>query len=357
VSTLLQARVRALAPIAPGIAGLELEPAGETDALPAFDPGAHVDLHLPNGLVRSYSLANPPHDHARHGRYLLGIALDPASRGGSRYVHEQLRPGQTLPMGAPRNLFALDEQAPHSVLVAGGIGVTPLYCMQQALAAQGRSWRMIYAARSRREAAFAAELQAAAAPGQLVLHFDDERGGPPDLAALLAGAIDARHGDAGAQYGADAHYYCCGPAPMIAAFEQACAALGYCHVHVERFAPARPAATGAVSAGAAGATGAAEAAGTAGANAPADGFDVVLARSGATLFVPAGKSILDALLDAGIAADYGCTQGVCGACETRVLEGEIEHLDDLLPPADRAAGRTMMICVSRCRGARLVLDL
>lgn len=312
----LTMRVQAMRYEARGVVSIELQDLSGGE-LPPFTPGAHIDLHLGNGLVRSYSLCGAP--EARH-RYTVGVLLDRASRGGSRYVHEQLRVGAELSVGAPRNNFALDETAAHTVLVAGGIGVTPIVCMARRLAELGRSFTLFYCARSRAEAAF---VEALSAHGDAVrLHFDDEAGAPPDLAALLAGQS------------ADTHLYCCGPGPMIKAFEAACAAHGYANVHIERFA-ADPS-TEAVQEGE---------------------YTVSLARCGANVKVPAGKSLLDALLDAGIEVEHSCREGVCGSCETRVIEGEPDHRDSVLSTSERASNKTMMVCVSGCKGSRLVLDL
>lgn len=300
---------------AKGIVSVELvSPTGE--ALPAFAAGAHIDLHLPNGIVRSYSLCNSPQE--RH-RYVIGVLNDRNSRGGSRYVHEQLRVGTTIQIGAPRNNFPLDETAPHTVLVAGGIGITPIVGMLNELRRLGRSVELLYCARSRREAAFVASL-----PLDVVVrtHFDDEAGCAPDLRASLAGVQ------------ASAHLYCCGPTPMLAAFEDACAALGLPNVHIERFAPAEPVVA-----------------------MQGSDYECQLARSQKLLLVPAGKSLLDALLEAGVDVDHSCREGVCGSCETAVLDGVPDHRDGVLTKAERESGTTMMVCVSGCKGRRLVLDL
>ncbi|MGO4415733.1 2Fe-2S iron-sulfur cluster-binding protein [Cupriavidus sp. KB_39] len=312
----LTMRVQAMRFEARGVVSIELrDPSGAT--LPEFSPGAHIDLHLANGLVRSYSLCGAP--EARD-RYTVGVLQDRNSRGGSRFVHEQLRVGSTLTVATPRNHFALDEDAAHTVLVAGGIGVTPIVCMARRLAELGRAFTLVYCARSREEAAFVDTLSAY---GDAVrFHFDDEQGAPPDLQAMLAGQE------------AGTHFYCCGPGPMLNAFEAACAAHGYANVHIERFA-ADPA-TEAVQEGE---------------------YSVTLQRTGANVRVPSGKSLLDALLEAGVAMEYSCREGVCGSCETAVLDGCPDHRDSVLSNSERAANNTMMVCVSGCKGQRLVLDL
>ena len=313
--TMLEVRVRSLAWAADGVMLVELvRPDGAV--LPPFEAGAHVDIMLPNGLSRSYSLCNAPGEQQR---YQLGVGRDRASRGGSRYVHEQLRPGTLVQISAPLNHFKLNESAPAFALVAGGIGVTPILAMARRLAAIGKPVQMFYAVRSREASAFADEL--AALVPQLTLHFDDESGGPPDLAAWL-GTLPKTTGT-----------YCCGPAPMLDGFERACATLGLADSHIERFTA--PVATGPV----------------------LGDCTVTLQRTGRSVAVKAGTSILDALLNAGLDVPYSCKEGVCGTCETKVLSGEIDHRDGVLSPAEQQRGDVMMICVSGCKGAALVLDI
>jgi ferredoxin-NADP reductase len=319
----LSAFIQAIRHEAEGIISLELRPAAGSAAFPPFTAGAHIDLQLPNGLVRSYSLLNSP---AERERYVIGVLHDRNSRGGSRCVHEQLRVGMTVPASLPRNNFALDEAAAGSVLLAGGIGVTPMLSMLQRLIALGRPVDFIYCARSRAEAAFIERIEAlAAAPSvRVAWHFDDERGAPPALDALLA------------EHPAETHFYCCGPAPMLDAFELACQKLGYPHTHIERFAASAAAAAGA---------------GT------GDGYRVELKRSNRIIDIAPGASLLDALLDAGIAHDHSCREGVCGSCEAKVIAGDVEHRDSILTKAEQQANKSMMVCVSRCKGGTLVLDL
>jgi ferredoxin-NADP reductase len=322
-SPTLTTLVHAMRYEATGVVSIELRPAEAAPAFPCFTPGAHIDLHLPNGLIRSYSLLNSAADNQR---YVVAVLNDRNSRGGSRYVHEQLRVGMTVPISTPRNNFALREDAARTVLLAGGIGVTPLLSMLDRLAGLRKRVEFIYCARSRKEAAFAEQIStiANAADIKVSWHFDEECSGPPNLKQLLAGRP------------ADTHFYCCGPGAMLDAFEQACEDLGYANSHVERFAPVpiQPHAT------------------TSGA-----GYSVELRRSAITLQVPAGGSLLDALLDAGIAHDYSCREGMCGACETKVLAGEVDHRDSILSKAERAENKTMMVCVSGCVRGSLVLDM
>ncbi|NBF13206.1 PDR/VanB family oxidoreductase [Pseudomonas sp. Fl4BN1] len=316
-SPLLTARVQSLHYEAEGIISVELRPLGDTQ-FPAFEAGAHIDLHLANGLVRSYSLLNAPSDP---GRYQVGILRDRNSRGGSEYVHSQLRVGMTLSISAPRNNFQLDLSAPHSVLVAGGIGITPIYCMFRQLLALGKSAELIYCARTRQEAALVVAIDGL--EGSVRYHFNDEQGLPPDLGDYLT------------DYPGDTHFYCCGPTPMLDAFESTCERLGYAHGHVERFVALETVAS----------------------DDALSHYRVELKKSGRTLEVQAGLSLLEVLLEAGCDIDHSCREGVCGSCETRVLEGEIDHRDGVLTKAERAANRSMMVCVSGCKSQRLVLDL
>jgi tetrachlorobenzoquinone reductase len=283
--------------------------------LPPYEPGAHVDMHLPNGLLRNYSLIVAKPDPAT---YTFGIKRDPASRGGSRWIHEHLHVGATLTISAPRNNFRLREDAAHTILLAGGIGITPIWCMVQRLAELGRDWQLYYSCRSRSDMAFLNALEAMA---PATLHFDDENAGQfLDIAGIVAGAP------------ADAHLYCCGPAPMMAAFEAATASRPREQVHVEYFVPKQEAAK-------------------------KGGFTVALARSGGEYFIPEGETILNVLLDAGIDVDYSCELGICGACEQRVISGTPEHRDSILSEEEQAENKRVMICCAGSKTDRLVLDL
>jgi len=318
MSSTLQVFIRSITAEAAGVLSFELRPV-DGATLPAFTAGAHVDLHLPGGLVRSYSLLNPQEE--RH-RYLVAIQRDPQGRGGSQAAHE-LRVGQQLEISRPRNNFPLDESAPHSVLVAGGIGITPLWSMAQRLESLGRSWELYYCARTRAQAALLEPIQQLppAARARVHLHFDHEPGGRVlDLAELLA------------RHPAGTHFYCCGPAGMLQAFQQCTADRPRACVHLEYFSNAKEAAS-------------------------SGGFSVQLARQGLSLPVPAGQTILQTLLDAGVDVPHSCLDGVCGSCEVRVLAGEPDHRDLVLGPEEQARNDRMMICCSGCRGESLVLDL
>jgi vanillate O-demethylase ferredoxin subunit len=309
----LTARLTAIRHAAEGIHLYEFSPVGGS-ALPAFTAGAHVDLHLPNGLVRQYSLCNPQDETHR---YVVGIKRDAASRGGSSYVHDQLKVGTVLEIGGPRNHFALRETARHSVLLAGGIGVTPIAAMAQRLRVLGASFEIHYSVRRRAEAAFLDVLGGM----PLHLHVDAEHGSAPlPVAAIVAGVAP------------DAHLYCCGPGPMLDAFEAAAAGRPGGHVHLERFSAAAPAAA-------------------------AGGFTVQLARAGRSVFVAKGRTILDTLRLEGVPVQASCEQGICGSCETRVLSGCPDHRDTLLSEEEKRSNQVMMVCCSGSKDPVLVLDL
>ena len=318
---MLNAFVHTLKFEAQDILSLELRPMAGNE-FPAFEAGSHIDLHLPNGIVRSYSLLN---DCRERHRYVVAVLKDKASRGGSRAVHEQLRIAMPLQISEPRNNFKLVETAAHSVLVAGGIGITPILSMVQRLHQLGCPFEVVYCARSRLSAAYVAEIEALAT--QVHWHFDDEQGGPPDLQALLA----TRPG-VGAN---NTHYYACGPAVMLDAFERSCASLGYTHAHIERF----------------------QAVEVAPASDAQQTYTVELKRSGQVLTVMPGQSLLATLQAANIDCNTSCEEGICGSCETRVLEGTPDHCDSVLSPQEQASHKMMMVCVSGCKSSHLVLDL
>ncbi len=287
--------------------------------LPTTEPGAHIDIHLPNKITRQYSLVGSGQEPRT---YVVGIKRDPGSRGGSSYIHEQMRVGTVLKISQPRNNFPLNERAAHSILFAGGIGVTPIWCMAQRLGSLGKEWKLYYSCRSRDEAAFLEDLSYFG-DDIVTFNFDSENGGKfLDLAGILQDAPR------------DAHLYCCGPTPMLKAFEAAAQGAGFpsSQIHVEYFTAAAEAAT-------------------------EGGYVVELARSKREFLVPAGKRILEVLRDGGFDVTYSCEEGVCGACETTVISGQPDHRDSILTESERVASKTMMICCSGSKGARLVLDL
>lgn len=283
--------------------------------LPPFTAGAHVLVQLGDNFVRSYSLMNSPHE--RH-RYVLGVALDRVSRGGSRYFHEKVHAGSILSVQAPINQFELNETAPHTILIGGGIGVTPLISMATRLAHEGVSWKLHYATRSGRDAAFHDVLSALGE--NYHWHGDEEKGHLLDIEGIVKTAPTGTH------------FYCCGPQPMLSSFKSATVGVEVNRVHIEYFAPIQEASA-------------------------AGGYDVVLARSGRIIPITPGKTILDALHDCQITVPSSCLQGVCGACETTVLSGVPDHRDVVLSDAERNSNTTMMICCSGSKGGRLVLDL
>ncbi|MDD2610211.1 MAG: PDR/VanB family oxidoreductase [Giesbergeria sp.] len=314
----MELTLRSITTEAQDIVSLELV-SPRNEALPPFSAGAHIDLKLGNGLTRSYSLVNDP---AETHRYVVAVNKDPASRGGSQYIHEQLRSGQSLEVSVPKNHFALVEDAPLVMLVGGGIGITPLYCMIQRLEALDKPWKLFYSARNRQKCAYLSQIMALEAkhPGRVQLHFMDEAGGVPDLKTILA-AVPAA-----------AHVYCCGPSAMLQAFEQATATRKPDTVHVEYFSAQQEAAV-------------------------AGGYEVMLARSQRSFQIQPGKTILDVLLAHGVAMSHACQEGVCGACQTTVLEGTPDHRDSFLTPREKSCGKTMLVCCSGSLSDRLVLDL
>ncbi|NVM74388.1 vanillate O-demethylase ferredoxin subunit [Duganella sp. SG902] len=315
---LLEVRVERRANEAEDICSYELVSVDGAQ-LPAFTAGAHIDVHVAPGIVRQYSLCNPPHE--RH-RYVIGVLRDPSSRGGSRAMHDQIQAGAKLTISAPRNHFPLVD-APRSLLLAGGIGVTPLLAMAETLSAQGAPFEMHYCTRSPERTAFRDRILNAPYAAQVRFHHDSAR--PLDLPALLAGLERGTH------------IYFCGPAGFISYVKASAAALGWPEnqLHLEYF--------GADAAGA-----------------PVEGdqpFDVKLASNGACYTVPVGRTVLQVLSDAGVFVPASCEQGVCGTCLTRVLDGVPDHRDLYLTEEEQAANDQFTPCCSRSRSATLLLDL
>lgn len=316
----LAVRVASRRTEAQGICSFELvDVAG--GVLPAFSAGAHIDVHLPNGMVRPYSLFNSP---SERGRYMICVLNEPGSRGGSRAMHEQVAEGELLRIGAPRNLFALQPQAPHSLLVAGGIGITPILSMAEQLAAGGASFALHYAVRSRARAALLPRIEASPFAPRVRLHCDD---GPAaqrlDIERLLADAP------------AGTHLYFCGPAGFMQAVRGAAERLGWPQgrVHSESFSAV-----------------------VAGRDAD-EAFEVVLSSSGRAIRVERDCSVTQALAAAGVDLPTSCEQGVCGTCLVRVLEGTPDHRDLYLTPAEQARNDQFMPCCSRALTPRLVIEL
>jgi ferredoxin-NADP reductase len=290
--------------VAAGVVALTLRHPGG-DPLPEWSPGAHIDVELGPGLVRQYSLCGDPADRTC---WRVAVLREQDGRGGSAFVHDTLTVGDKVGVSAPRNNFELVD-ADSYLFVAGGIGITPLLPMIAGVDRRGADWRLTYGGRTRSSMAFLAEL---AGYGDRVEVCPQDETGLLDLSELDTAAT----------------VYCCGPEPLLAAVEARCPA-GV--LHVERFSGVA-------------ASGGAE-------------FEVVCDRSGRTLTVPADRSILEVVEEAGIQVLSSCREGTCGTCETEVLDGAPDHRDVLLTPDERAAGETMMICVSRSNGGKLVLDL
>ena len=316
---LLALKVARIAAVTPRIKSVELV-AAAGGPLPAFTAGAHIDVALGNGETRSYSLLN---DATETHRYAIAVLRETDSRGGSTYVHDRLRDGDVLESSAPANNFALNEAGERHILIAGGIGITPLMSMSRRLIARGAEFTLHYCARSRAEAAFIDEIEAALG-ARLVAHFDGgdiSRG--LDVAALLR------------ERPAAAHVYVCGPPGLIRAVREAASHWPKGTVHYELFR------------------------GSEADIAPRSSdraFDIVLKRAGKTLTVAADKSILQTLAEAGIKIKTLCKEGVCGTCRVGLVSGHADHRDEVLTDDERE--RNIQVCVSRAQpGETLVLDL
>ena len=301
---------------AEGIVALRLE--ALKGRLPTFQPGAHIDIHLQNGLIRQYSLTNGP---GETDHFTIGVKREPDSRGGSSAIHDDLREGDVLAISVPRNNFPLRRDALHTIFIAGGIGVTPLLAMARTLNVQDHSFEFHYFVQTEDHAAFKTEM------GEFDQALNLHQGmGPDETGKKLREIL--------VQPGPSRHVYMCGPGPMLEA------ALGIANdqdwpdetVHFEYFKN-----TTDIDA--------------------SNSFEVDLARSAMTLTVPAGKSILEVLRDNGISMRSSCEQGACGTCRCGVIEGEVNHQDVYLSQAEKDVGTSIMTCVSRAAGDRLILDI
>ncbi|OBB26099.1 ferredoxin [Mycolicibacterium peregrinum] len=302
--------------VADGVVSLELREVGG-HPLPEWEAGAHIDLSMPSGLVRQYSLCGDPGD-LRSWRIAVLRESDDRSRGGSVYVHDSIEVGGELRIRGPRNHFRLTP-APNYVFIAGGIGITPILAMVAQAEAAGANWRLVYGGRSIDSMAFLDELSAY---GDRVDVWAQDQRGIIDLPGVL-GAPQP-----------DTLVYSCGPQALLRALEEHCAAWPPGCLRVERFS-----------------------AGTDGETFVNTPIEVELAQQGVTLTVPADQSVLEAIEAQGITVMSSCRAGTCGTCETPVLSGLPEHRDDVLTYEERERNDCMMICVSRCRGGRLVLDI
>ncbi|RKO20413.1 oxidoreductase [Pseudarthrobacter phenanthrenivorans] len=306
-----------------GVMSLELAPP-DGNTLPEWRPGAHVDIVLPSGLVRQYSLCSDP---GNLRKYRLAVLRETDGRGGSEELHAGARLGTILTARGPRNHFSIEDGAAHYLLVAGGIGITPILAMARELMAAGKSTRLVYCGSSRQTMAFIDELEEIMGDA-LALYPRDERG----RADLLAEIKNAPPGTA---------VYACGPERLLSDLQDATTAtLGSEAFHAERFAAATPAGP----------------AGETPETAAVTAFEIELRKSGCTLTVPPEKSILDVVLEVNPSFMSSCEEGFCGTCETKVLEGEVEHRDTILSEKERAKNDTMFICVSRSKCPKLVLD-
>lgn len=284
--------------------------------LPPFTPGAHLELLVSGCMPRHYSLLNSPHER---DRYVIAVGLVEQSRGGSQFMHEQLRVGDTVASSLVRNHFALDENLQRYCFVAGGIGITPVMAMVRWCQAHGKDWRLVYCARNKQRAAFYETLRELA-PERVTMHLSDEAGFRLDTALLFGSLHD------------DEHLYACAPVPLLDALQAAAGAQSE-RLHVERF------------------------------NAPAQnvtenkGFTLHLRRRQRSLWVAPEHSILEVLEAHDIHLPFSCRSGICGSCETAVCEGQPDHRDLILSDADKASGSSLMVCVSRALGESLALDL
>ncbi|MDR5856213.1 PDR/VanB family oxidoreductase [Caballeronia sp. LZ062] len=318
----LDVRVRQIRYEGRGINSYELTSLVDQE-LPPFEAGAHIDIHLSSGAIRQYSLCNSPADRMR---YVIAVLKDENGRGGSRAVHEGIRAGDIVKISRPRNHFALATDATKVILIAGGIGVTPLKAMAHELEARGVDFEMHYCARSPSAAAFSDELRAMHAAGRLSYHFDDGLAhNQLDLRALLS------------QPAPGTHVYYCGPAGFMSACAEAASHWPKGTVHFEHFkAPEQPK------------------------RAPAEtesteGCEVTIASTGQVLHVAPDQSLCDVLSESGVDVPTSCCAGLCATCKVRYLEGEVEHNDFILSDEERQEFLT--VCVSRPVSKTLVLDL
>lgn len=315
---MIQATVSRLQAIARDVLLIELQ-AANAQPLPGAAPGAHIDLHLPNGQIRQYSLTNAE-GSPKQSSYQIAVARDAHSRGGSDWIHDKLRTGSQLTISDPRNLFRLDTTANGKVLFIGaGIGITPIYSMVKAAKMASMDWTLMACARSASRMAFQEELVALDAQ-RVRFHFDLEHGRPLDLHALLKNA----------QWDS---VYTCGPAGLLDALEAATTDWPALAVRMERFKAQAQDDTGNTA------------------------FELVLSKSGQSVQVGIGESPLEALERIGFDHPFSCREGLCGTCEVQLVEGQPDHRDNVLDASERASGQRFIPCVSRCGGDRLVINL
>lgn len=315
----IRLKVNQIREIAKDIIEIEWVSAEADVLLPAFTAGAHLEFQFKEEMYRSYSLANDPQE--RH-RYVIAVHLSAESQGGSRHVHQFLKRGDCCSATVPRNHFPLDETNRAHILIAGGVGITPILAMAYRLSVLNKPWVLHYCSRTQAHAAYREEIQNLAdrTDNKVNFYFDQTPNGQRlDLTQLCQHADDS------------AHFYCCGPKGMLSAFEQATAHRPHT-AHLEYFSAKDQAAL-------------------------EGGFEIELARSNLILKVPAGRSILDVVFEAGISVPSSCREGICGSCETALLSGEADHRDALLSEDEKESNQTMMICCSGAKSKTLVLDL
>ena len=317
-----QLQVKSLTWEADDVLTVEFVAVGDAELIP-WQSGAHLDIELPSGLRRQYSLCGDPRDL---GSYRVSVLRQGDGRGGSLEIHDTPLVGRILTVHGPKNFFPLIDSDQY-LFLAGGIGITPIVPMLAAVEAKGATWRCVYGGRSRTNMAFVDQLLCRY-PGGVDLVPEDERG-LIDLEKEIS------------RTSSDTEIYCCGPAPMIAAVEEVCERLGRAsRLHIERFGVAQPASDDSDASG----QGNSE-------------FIIELKASDRSLSVPADRTILDVVRDVMPDAPSSCEEGFCGSCETRVISGDVEHRDTILSEQERQENRTMMICVSRATSAKLVIDL
>ena len=319
---MLDLRVRVACKLNEGLDIATFELANVEDrALPAFSAGSHIDVHLPNGLTRQYSLCNNPNESHR---YLIGVLRDPASRGGSQAMHDEVNEGHVLHISSPKNHFPLAPEAAHSVLLAGGIGVTPILCMAERLASTGASFEMHYCTRSPERTAFRKRIAASSFASKVQFHFDD---GLPEQKLQLQELL--------APIAPGTHLYVCGPQGFMDWLLGSARSAGWSEtqVHSEFFGADVAKSENDAS------------------------FEVKLASSGKVVTVAKDQTVVQALAAIGLEIATSCEQGVCGTCLTRVLEGEPDHRDKYLTPEEQAANSQFTPCCSRSKSLQLVLDL
>lgn len=321
----IELKVTAIKDLTPKIKMFELVPANGGE-LPPFEAGAHIDIKMGNGLTRSYSLANDPKEH---NRYVTAVLKESEGQGGSRWMHENVNVGDVLVSTPPLQNFPLVPEAKKTVLLAGGIGITPLLAMGHVLKAKGAPVHLHYCTRSAEETAFYDEVKALFGD-DVTFHHD---GGDPSKGIKLNEVF--------ATYEEGTHLYVCGPGGLLRAVREATAHWPEGAVHFELFSSARTEEQAAEIA-----------------SRGSDSFEVELAQSGVTLTIPADRTILDVLIEEGFGVPYACEEGWCGACCIPLLGGKADHRDEVLSDAEKASNTKIQVCVSRAMpGEKLILDL